>query len=206
VIAGLVLAAGASRRMGRPKMLLPIAGKTLLARAVAPLLEADLERVVVVLGGDADEIRRRGGLPDDPRVTILVNEAWAEGLSSSLRRGLEACEGAEAVVVVLGDQPDLDVETVRRVVEAWSPGRRLVAATSSGRVGHPVLIARPLWDEIRALSGDVGAREVLRRHWSEATLVEAVLPCDLDTQQDYESFLEGRAPRDRRGWAAEHEE
>jgi len=60
-----------------------------VARAIASLLEADLERVVVVLGGDADEILRRGGLPDDPRVTILVNEAWAEGLSSSLRRFLE---------------------------------------------------------------------------------------------------------------------
>lgn len=199
MIPGLVLAAGASTRMGRPKMLLPLGNGTVLSATVAPLLEAGLNPVVVVLGHDADEVCRRAGLPEDPRLRIVVNEAWRDGMSSSLRRGLEACAGATAVVVALGDQPGVQAELVRRLVQAHLSGASLALPVRGGRAGHPVLFARELWGELRSASGEKGGRDAVTRHWAEAALVEADLPRDLDTVEDYRALVEGRPPRDGEG-------
>jgi CTP:molybdopterin cytidylyltransferase MocA len=199
VIAALVLAAGASTRMGRPKMLLPAGGRTLLAAAAAPLLEAGVDRLVVVLGCGADEVRAGAGLPDDPRVAFVVNDAWREGMASSLRRGLEAASSADAVLVALGDQVGVAADAVRRLVEAWRGGARLALPARRGRAGHPVLFDRSLFDELRSLSGDVGGREVVRRHLGEAALVPAAPARDVDTEADYRALLEGRPPDDDEG-------
>lgn len=91
MIAGIVLAAGGSTRMGRPKMLLPAGSGTLLSAVVAPLLEAGLDRVVVVLGDRAEEVRRGARLPADPRILLVVCAYWSDGMASSLKRGLESC-------------------------------------------------------------------------------------------------------------------
>jgi len=199
VIAVLVLAAGGSRRMGRPKMLLPLSGGTVLATVVSRFLATPADRIVVVLGHEAAEVRARAGLPDDARLMILDNPDWNEGLSSSLKRGLLACPEADALVVALGDQPAVDADVVRRLVEAWRGGARLAVPVrgepgdpAASRAGHPVLFDRSLRDELLALTGDVGAREVLRRHWEEAAQIEAPSPTDLDTEEDYRAFLEGR--------------
>src|SRR5207247_344462 len=109
VIAVLVLAAGGSRRMGRPKMLLPLpGGRTVLATVVSRLLAAPVDRIVVVLGHEAAATRAGAVLPVDPRVTVLDNPDWPLGLSSSLKQGLLACPEADALVVALGDQPAVD--------------------------------------------------------------------------------------------------
>jgi molybdenum cofactor cytidylyltransferase len=199
VIAVLVLAAGGSRRMGRPKMLLPLPGGTVLATVVSRLLAAPVDRIVVVLGHGSAEVRARAGLPPDARVTVVDNPDWNEGLSSSLKRGLLACPEADALVVALGDQPAVDVDVVRRLVEAWRRGARLAVPVrgepggpAASRAGHPVLFDRSLRDELLSLRGDVGARDVLRAHWDEAARVEAPSLSDLDTEEDYRAFLEGR--------------
>lgn len=194
-VAGLVLAAGASTRMGRPKMLLPLGGGTVLSAVVAPLLVAGLERVVVVLGHAAVEVRLGARLPEDQRLRIVVNDAWSEGMASSLRRGLAECGDAAAVLVALGDQPGIDPGLVRRIVAAGRSGPPLVVPVHGDRAGHPVLFGRALWDELRALAGDVGAREVVGRHWSEAVLVEGPPPRDVDTEEDYRALAEGRPGR-----------
>ncbi len=200
MIAVLVLAAGGSRRMGRPKMLLPLPGGTVLATVVSRLLAAPVDRIVVVLGHEAAAIRARAGLPDDTRVMVLDNPDWHLGLSSSLKRSLLACPEADALVVALGDQPAVDADVVRRLVEAWRQGARLAVPVraepggpAASRAGHPVLFDRSFRDELLALTGDVGAREVLRRHWEEAVQIDAPSPTDLDTEEDYRAFLEGRA-------------
>jgi molybdenum cofactor cytidylyltransferase len=193
-VAGIVLAAGASSRMGRPKMLLPIGGRTLVSTVAAALLDADLARVIVVLGCDADRVREAAGLPDDPRLRVIVNDDWQSGMASSLRRGLEECEGAQAALVALGDQPGLTSDRVRRIVSAWSPGVPLVFPVHDGRAGHPVLFGRGLWPELRALRGDVGGRDVVKRHVSNAIQVpEAPLP-DLDTEEDLLRYEAGTLP------------
>lgn len=190
MIAGLVLAAGGSTRMGRPKMLLPVPGGTLLSSAVRALLDAPLDSVVVVLGHAAERIRREAAIPEDRRVRILVNDAWAEGMSSSLKLGVSSLSGADAVAVVLGDEAGLTPGRVRRVVAAWSPGRALVVPVAAGVPSHPVLFGRALFAEIAELSEDSGGRSLVERHRAEAVILpEDPLP-DIDTPEDYERLLE----------------
>jgi molybdenum cofactor cytidylyltransferase len=186
MIAAIVLAAGASSRMGRLKMLLSAgAGRTLLSAAVWPLLEAGLPRVVVVLGCEAERVRRGAGLPEDPRVSVVVNPRWREGMSSSMARGLEACSDAEAVLVALGDQPGLTAQRVGLVLSAFRPGVPAVVPAEGAQPGHPVLFSRDLFAELALLSGDVGAREVLRRHWADVVRLELPPLPDVDTPEDY---------------------
>lgn len=196
VVAGLVLAAGGSSRMGRAKLALELDGRPLVRHAVDPLLEAGLARVCVVLGGDAGRVR--AALPPDPRLDLVVNGDWASGLASSLRAGLRACAGADAVLVALGDMPTLTTTTVTRVLAA-APGRRLVVAGHEGRLVHPMLFGRALFPEIEALRGDVGAREVVRRHRHDAVVVEGAAPRDVDTEEDHRAAREGRPPRGGEG-------
>lgn len=198
-IASVILAAGASTRMGRPKMLLPVAGSTLLASAVTPHLAAGIGMVVVVLGSEAEAVRQDAGLPDDPRLRVVVNGDWKEGMASSLKRGLRECGTAPAVLVALGDQPGVTAELVGRIVDAWHPGVPLVVPVHDGRAGHPVLFARSLWSELEALAGDVGARDVVRRHAAEAVRVQWEPLADLDTPADYDDHLRGKAPGGPRG-------
>lgn len=193
MIAAIVLAAGASTRMGRPKQLLPLRGGTVLATVVARLLAAPVDRVVVVLGREAEAIRRGAGLPSDARLTVVVNESWPEGMGSSLRRGVEACAEADAVVIALGDQPGLEPRVVKRLVAAFRRGRHLAVPVEGERRGHPVLFGRPLFPALLALRGDLGARDIVAGHWSEAARVPAKLLADLDTEEDYRAFT--AAPR-----------
>jgi molybdenum cofactor cytidylyltransferase len=195
-VAGLVLAAGGSVRMGRPKALLDAGGRTLLAAVVGPHLDAGLDPVVVVLGPEADRIGREAGLPSDPRVRVVVNPDWAEGMASSLRAGVAACAAspAGAVLVALGDQPGVTPERVRTIVGGWRPGVPLVVPVHEGRAGHPVLFDRSLWPELMALRGAVGGREVVRRHWPRAVQVAAPPLPDLDTPADYRAFRDGAPP------------
>ncbi len=190
-MAGIVLAAGASSRMGRPKMLLPVGGGTLLKAVAQALLDGGLQRVVVVLGCEADHVRRSAGLPDDPRLRVAVNADWPSGMASSLRRGIDECGEAVAALVALGDQAGITAERVKRIVSAWSPGVSLVLPVHDGRAGHPVLFSRPLWPELRALQGDVGGREVVKRHLEDAVVVPAEALADLDTEEDLRFFLSG---------------
>ena len=198
-VAGIVLAAGGSRRMGRPKMLLPVGSGTVLGAAVAPLLEAGLDPVVVVLGSDAEEVRLGSGLPDDPRLRLVVNPAWREGMSSSLRRGLAECPSAGAALVALGDQVGVTPERVRRLVDAWRSGAPLAVPVHQDRASHPVVFSRALFSELLQLAGDVGARDVVRRHWAEAARVESEPLRDLDTEEDYAALLQGLPPREGQG-------
>ena len=185
MIAGIVLAAGGSTRMGRPKMPLPWRGGTVLSASVAPLLESRLDRVVVVLGAEAERVRREAALPEDPRLRVVVNPAWSEGMASSLRRGLEECADADAALVALGDQPEMTADRVACVLNAFGPGVRLVVPVAGSIPTHPILFSRDLFSELRSLTGDVGAREVVRRHEGEAVRIEVEPLSDVDTPDDY---------------------
>jgi molybdenum cofactor cytidylyltransferase len=189
VIASIVLAAGGSSRMGRPKGLLPGRGGTLLADAVRPHLEAGIGRVVLVLGSDAETLRAEAGLPAHRALEVVENPEWREGLSASLRCGLAHCGSAEAVLVALADQPEMSVARIRAVCNAFVPGVPLVLPVApDGRPGHPVLFARELFGELLAVRGDIGGREVVLRHRSRAVEIAAPPLLDLDTQEDYRQW------------------
>lgn len=163
MIAGLLLAAGAGRRMGGPKALVD----DWLVRSIEVLREGGCDDVLVVLGAAADEARAR--LPEQQQVVVAAN--WDEGMGASLRVGLETLgPDVEVAVVHLVDLPDVGADVVSRVVSTGAT-TGLARAAYSGVPGHPVLIGRDHWSRvIEAAVGDEGARRYLRSH--DVRLVE----------------------------------
>jgi CTP:molybdopterin cytidylyltransferase MocA len=161
VIAGLVLAAGSAERFGAPKQLAELDGRPLLEHSLGAMAAAGLDRLVVVLGAWAEEVLERVDLHGAEPV---VCARWAEGQSASLASGLAHLEGQEpeAVVVALGDQPRLSTAAVARVLDACA-GAVAARATYGGEPGHPVAMAASLLPDLRDVTGDVGARALLRR-------------------------------------------
>jgi molybdenum cofactor cytidylyltransferase len=158
VIAGVLLAAGAATRFGQPKQLAELDGRPLLEHAITALTESPVERVVVVLGAGADQVVARVA-PHGAQ--FVVSERWDEGQSASLACGLAEVSDCEAVVVTLGDQPRLSPEAVARVIAARGEGVDAVRATYAGEPGHPVLLERRLFERMRDVTGDHGARNLL---------------------------------------------
>jgi CTP:molybdopterin cytidylyltransferase MocA len=175
--AGLVLAAGEGRRFGGPKQLAELEGRPLIEHALGAL--AELERVVVVLGARADEILAGAELG---RAEVVVCPDWADGMSASLRRGLEALEGAAEVVITLADQPFITAAVVARVRAAPAPAAR---AVYGGVPGHPVVIRRPLLERAGELRGDAGFRDLLGGA-AEVECSDLADPRDIDTRDDLE--------------------
>ena len=157
MIGGLVLAAGAASRFGAPKQLAELDGMPLLEHALRTMTAAPVDRVVVVLGSAADEIAAAVNLCGaDP----LVCTRWEEGQSASLACGLAELASCEAVVVTLGDQPRVSADAIRRVIGARDTAAA-VRATYGGEPGHPVLLEHDLFEALRDVSGDKGARNLL---------------------------------------------
>lgn len=188
-----VLAAGASTRMGEPKQLLRLDGRTLLRRTVDTLLASPAWPVVVVLGAHFESIR-----PEVARLPVLIaeNREWTEGLASSIRTGVKVLEefslSLEAALLVLCDQPNLSPEAITRLVEAHHrTGKSIVAAGYGEHPGPPALFARSHFPELMELRGAGGARPLLARHAELLATVDLPeLAADLDTAEDYQKFLE----------------
>lgn len=157
MIAGLVLAAGAATRFGRQKQLATLDGMPLLEHSLRAMTASPVGRVVVVLGSGADEIVSGVNLHG---AESLVCARWEEGQSASLACGLAELAACEAVVVTLGDQPRMSPDAIRRVIAARN-GFPAVRATYGGTPGHPVLLERELFEPLRNVSGDKGARNLL---------------------------------------------
>jgi CTP:molybdopterin cytidylyltransferase MocA len=190
VIAGLVLAAGRSSRMGSLKVLLPIGGRPLVRFAIEAAGAAALDDVVVVVGRDGDLVADTITGFGIEGVRTVGNDDWRSGQASSLRAGLDAmAPGTDAAVVMLADQPTIGAAAITAVVDAFRAGAGpVVQASYGGRPAHPTLLARPVWRELASLTGDVGAREAIAGHPEWRTLVEVGgdVPADVDTQEDYE--------------------
>jgi molybdenum cofactor cytidylyltransferase/nicotine blue oxidoreductase len=168
---GLLLAAGAGRRMGTPKALLRDAHEVpYVDRSLGRLLDGGCARVTVVLGAAADDVRAlldEAGWCDDDAVDVVVADDWAEGMGASLRAGLRALDGAPvevtAALVSLVDLPDVDEAVVARVLDAGGGSDALARASYDGTPGHPVLLGRAHWAGVSdTASGDRGARDYLR--------------------------------------------
>ncbi len=187
-VLAVVLAAGGSTRMGRPKQLAELAGRPLLAHVLAAAEDAPVDRVVVALGGAAAEVLDRVDLG---RAEALVVEGWAAGMGHVLASTLaQATDGWGAVVVLLGDQPLVPGRAVARMVEAWRAGAGpVVTATYGGRPGHPKLFDRRLLPDLLRLGGDAGARDLVAGHPEWVHRVE-VGDLGSDADVDVEADLE----------------
>ena len=193
MIAGLILAAGESSRMGQDKALLTYGDRTFLEIVVATLHEAGMERVVVVLGHHAEQIQ---GAVTLEGAEIVINRDYARGQTSSLQAGLRALESPslEAVVLCLVDHPLVSADTVRRLISSFrQSGAPVVIPTFRNQRGHPVVIGRALFEELKSLSPDEGANTVIRKHHDATTLVEVGdkgILIDVDNPDVYRRWCE----------------
>ena len=182
--AGLILAAGAGRRYGRPKALVAFRGSLLVQRAAETLTAGGCDRTVVVIGAEAQSVRAAA-----PGLEYADNPDWATGMASSLRVGLAALRDspAEAAVVLLVDMPGVTPAAVRRIAAHASPAA-LVMGGYADRRGHPVLLGRDHWAGVAAMAGgDRGARDYLRAHHDQVRVVpiaDVADDFDLDTPED----------------------
>jgi molybdenum cofactor cytidylyltransferase len=187
-ISGLVLGAGASSRFGQPKQLLPFRGTTLLGWVIDQAERATgLDEVVVVLGRAADEIREKVDFGD---AKVVENPVFGSGCASSYRAGIEALDPrSDAIMIILGDQPGVDPETVDRVASEWRRGDGQIALASyRGRKGHPMLFARPLFDKLVGLHGDKAAWKLVDANPDLVRVIPFDLPFpeDIDTAEDFQ--------------------
>ena len=192
MIAGVVLAAGRSARLGQPKQLLPYRGRPLLEWALAAMAASRVEGTVVVLGHDAERVRRDVDLQG---ARVVYNERYAEGLSTSLQAGLAALgPEVQAAIVAVGDQPLLGPDTFDALITAHAAtGTPIVAADYGDHQGTPLLLDRSVWPLAQQIRGDQGARALLRAHPDVVVTVPVApaIAADVDTWDDYERLRQG---------------
>ncbi len=196
-IAGIVLAAGTSSRMGRNKLAEMLRGKPLVRHAVDAALASRLDPVLVVTGHEAEKLRTA---LTGAAVTIVPNTRYEEGLSTSLKAGINAVpEDCEGAMVLLGDMPGISPALIDRVVAAFDPaaGHGICVATAGKRRGHPVLWARSFFRQLTALKGDKGARELLEAQAGHVLEIEAgddAPLIDIDTPEALAACRSGEVP------------
>jgi molybdenum cofactor cytidylyltransferase len=186
-IAGVILAAGASSRMGQPKALLEYKGEAFLRR-LARVLSASCGKVIVVLGYDAERVR----LAAPPDAEVAVNPAPERGMLSSLQCGLRAAGDAAAVLFLPVDYGAVSGDTVARVAGA-SGEAEIVAPVFDGKHGHPVCVSRAIVAELLALPETAQARDVIHRHRAATRYIavdDAGIIADIDTPEDYRAMVE----------------
>lgn len=194
-VSAIVLAAGAGSRFGGEKLLAEFEGRPLIEHALIALRDAPVDEIVVVVGSDAGRLRE---VCEPYSARVVENPDWALGQSTSVKAGLRAIDrDARAAVVLLGDQPLVRAEAVRRLVESFEEGAKVAVATYAGKRRNPVLFSRLVWSDLLAgLSGDEGARSVLRERPELVVEVDCggvSDPTDVDTTEDLRRLRGARA-------------
>lgn len=195
MIAAVVLSAGESSRMGRPKALLPIDGETFIEKIVGALKKTSVGKIVVVLGHDAGEMKRRmEHLP----VEILVNPDYKLGQLSSLQaaaRLLEKDGDCEAMLVHLVDHPYIDAKLTETMIEQFcAMGKLIVVPRHNGKRGHPVIFSRKLFGELLSAPMDQGAKAVVNAHRDDTLEIDTHdegITVDIDTPELYKKHVKG---------------
>ena len=187
-VTGLVLGAGGSKRLGRPKQLLPYGDRPLLEHALNTARDCGLDQIVVPIGGAAGEVRER---VDFSGTEVVVNHAFGEGCSSSIAAALGAVnQRCEVLVLMLGDQPGVTPDTVRALLDGRGDAPLAVCRYDDGR-GHPIAFARSVFAQLADLHGDKGVWRLLDERAGEVVDVPIAgnVPLDVDTPEDYQAVL-----------------
>lgn len=187
-VTGLVLGAGGSRRLGRPKQLLPYGDKTLLGHVLDTARACPFDQLVVALGGAADGVREQVDLSG---AEVVLNEAFGTGCSSSIAAALGAIDDrAELLVLMLGDMPGVTVATVDALLAGRGDAPLAVCRYDDQR-GHPFAFERRMFEELADLHGDKGVWRLLDQRAAEVAEIRIAgpVPLDVDTPEDYEAVL-----------------
>jgi len=190
-IRAIILAAGESKRMGFPKMLLDFNGKTMLERVIENVKSSDVNQIVVVLGAEKDKLLK---LVDNMSVSYCYNEHYKKGMLSSVKCGVETTPGdCDAVLVFQGDQPFISAEVINKVIQGFrSSGKGLVIPVCKKRRGHPLLISRNYLEKIALLDDHEGLRSLAYLHSDDVFEVETNDPAilrDFDTYDEYKKEI-----------------
>jgi molybdenum cofactor cytidylyltransferase len=193
-VTGLVLGAGGSSRLGRPKQLLPFGDGTLLGHVVDVARGCRFSQTIVAIGGAADEVRESVDLAG---TEVVVNEAYGEGCSSSIAAALAHVDAdSEVLVLMLGDQPGVNVATVAELLAGRRDAPLAICRYDDGR-GHPIAFAREVFPDLADLHGDKGVWRLLDQRADDVVEVAIAgsIPRDVDTPADYRAVLDEPAPR-----------
>lgn len=192
---GLVLlAAGASKRLGKPKQLLPYQGKTLLSHALQTAAESRVSPVVLVLGANADLLKLH---VENDNVEIVANANWQTGMASSIQCGLQqvlaTAPNTNAVIIMVCDQPFITTQLLTDLMMKYEASGKPIAASSyKGIPGTPALFDKTIFEELMKLTGDTGAKKIMQSHRARIATVEFILgEIDIDTDEDYDKLVNG---------------
>ena len=194
MIWGMILAAGESKRMGKPKLLLPFGEKTIIERVIDSVIQSKLDDVLVVLGAHREKIEKK---IKDFSIKIVVNPDFKNDMLSSVQCGFRALpEDVEASLVILGDQPEISSALINKIVEAYKKSKKgIVLPVFRKNRGHPVLIDMKYQGEIEDLNPDLGLRNLVYKHAEDILEVEVITPSilqDIDTIEDYNRELKSK--------------
>ena len=186
-----ILAAGASTRLGKPKQLLEYRGKTLLAHAINEAVNSNADEVVVILGKNANLFKKE---IDEKKVRVTVNSSWEEGMASSLRLGLDTLfydkPYIDAVIFMVCDQPHISSSILNELIKIQQKTTKQIVTCNYGdSMGPPALFHKKYFEDLVKLSGDTGAREIIQRNMNDvATIPFPAGKIDIDTEQDYDNL------------------
>jgi molybdenum cofactor cytidylyltransferase len=206
--AAIILAAGSSSRMGggRHKLLLPLDGRPVLVHVIDSALASQVRPIIIVLGHEAEQVRAHiTSYTLHPDITIVENDKYLQGMSTSLHLGVELLiakgykkhvspSEVDSALIVLGDQPMITSKIIDTLIAIYrTTGKHIVAPLYDGKRGNPVLFDSSLFPELLEVTGDEGGRTVLERHPQEVELVEmsdVLANYDIDTWEAYQRALE----------------
>jgi molybdenum cofactor cytidylyltransferase len=188
---GIILAAGESKRMGTPKMLMPYKGKTIIENVIATVTSSDADRTIVVLGSGSGDIQK---IVELMPIEYCINENYKEGMLSSVKCGFDNLpERFEAALIFLGDQPMVEVSVINGLIEAYhSSGKGIVMPVYGNKRGHPLMIGSKYRDEIEKLDEGQGLRALSQKFPDDVLEIEvntSTILKDIDTLDDYKNEL-----------------
>jgi molybdenum cofactor cytidylyltransferase len=191
-ISCILLAAGESKRMGKPKLLLNLGLSNIINTTIENLLKSEISELIIVLGHESQKIKSSLSI-QDKRIKFVINKNYREGMSTSIKCGvLTVSKESEAFLIALGDQPLISPNIINSIIEKYqSSGAGIVTVMHQSLRGHPVIISKKYFEEILSLNGDIGARDLLKKHLDDTVSVSIESSeefFDIDRIQDYEEL------------------